>query len=76
MVYFPNLLYLNISFNLIEEQHNLEYAVYLAKTQKLRTLDITGNPLACDPMNYAELSAALASHEARLISELLIAHGA
>lgn len=67
--FFPELIELNIAFNVIEDQHGLEYCLYIAQTQRLKSLDITGNPLACDPMNFAELDGALSTYGCRLISE-------
>ena len=83
--YFPCLQHLNLSFNLIDNQHELEYAVFLCtgqtKTGHIRqypfkSLNITGNPLAYEPEAYQELEAALQQRGAQLINEPLYGSGA
>lgn len=78
--YFPCLQHLNMSFNLIESQHELEYAVFLSTNQTktghtrqypFKSLNITGNPLSYDPEAFAELASALSTRGAQLISEPL-----
>ena len=69
-----------MSFNLIESQHELEYAVFLSTNQTkmghtrqfpFKSLNITGNPLSYDADAYSELASALTTRGAQLISEPL-----